>query len=230
MKKKTRVILTIIILILVVVFGISALIALSEAGSIKIHYEGDKLTEEEYDMTPDCILVLGCAAVNEDTPSPMLKDRLDAGIDLYKRGAAPKLLLSGDNSTVEYSEPACMYKYAIEHGVPDEDIFLDYAGFSTYESAYRAKYVFLVKKAIVVSQTYHLFRALKDCDSIGIEAVGAAADQRKYRGRFAREAREVLARDKDLIKDIFKPESKFLGEEIPIESDGRKSRDGSEND
>ena len=150
----------------------------------------------------------------------MLKDRLDTAIELYRKGAAPKLLLSGDNSIAEYSEPDCMLQYTLAQGVPPEDIFLDYAGFSTYESVYRAKAVFRADRVIAVTQRYHLFRALRTCKALGLTAKGVASDQRKYAGRYYRETREVLARDKDFIKDIFKPEPTYLGDEIPIGGDG----------
>ncbi|MBP3897736.1 MAG: YdcF family protein, partial [Mogibacterium sp.] len=142
-------------------------------------------------------------------------------IDLYKKGAAPKLLLSGDNSVPEYSEPDCMYQYALSRGVPDGDIFLDFAGFSTYDSVYRAREVFCADRMIIVTQKYHLFRALKIADALGVEAKGAASDQRQYQGRYYREFREVLARNKDFVKCIFKPEPVFLGEKIPVYGDGR---------
>jgi vancomycin permeability regulator SanA len=104
----------------------------------------------------------------------MLKDRLDTAIALYKKGAAPKLLLSGDNSVPEYSEPDSMYRYALSQGVADEDIFLDFAGFSTYDSVYRARDVFCAERMIIVTQKYHLFRALKIADALGIEAKGVS--------------------------------------------------------
>ena len=226
MKKKI-VITTVLILAAAVllVFGISAFVALSTSGSITGSDKGEGVSDtvlaESRSIEPDCILVLGCAVWADNKPSPMLKNRLDTAIDLYKKGAAPKLLLSGDNSIREYSEPDCMYKYTLEQGVPEEDIFLDFAGFSTYESIYRAKAVFQVKSMIVVTQRYHLFRALWACDALGIRACGVGADQRKYAGRFNREAREVLARDKDFVKCIFKPEPTFLGDKIDISGDGK---------
>ena len=150
----------------------------------------------------------------------MLKDRLDAGIALYKAKVAPKLLLTGDNGQVDYNEVEVMLQYAVANDVPSEDIFLDHAGFSTYESVYRAKAIFEVKSMVVVTQRYHLFRALYGCRAMGIRALGAGADQESYRGKEMREAREVLARDKDLLKWIVKPKPTFLGDKIPITGDG----------
>ena len=216
--------LMLIIIAAVLVFGLSAYVTHSVKDEIAGVDTGSDISEAEAEdcrsIDPQCILVLGCAVWLDNEPSPMLKDRLDTAIALYKAGVAPKLLLSGDNSIVEYSEPDCMYKYTLAQGVPEEDIFLDFAGFSTYESVYRSHAVFKADRMIVVTQKYHLFRALKACDALGIEAKGVASNQQKYAGRYYREAREVLARVKDLFKGIIKPKPTFLGDEIPIDGDG----------
>ena len=206
------------------VLGISAWVAMSVSGDIAGVDAGSGIgsaeAEECRSIDPQCILVLGCAVWPGNEPSPMLKDRLDTAIALYKEGVAPKLLLSGDNSVVEYSEPDCMLQYTLAQGVPPEDIFLDYAGFSTYESVYRSHAVFMADRLIVVTQKYHLFRALKACEALGIEARGFASNQRIYAGRFYREAREVLARNKDLFKGFIKAKPTYLGDEIPVDGDG----------
>lgn len=168
----------------------------------------------------DCILVLG-AAVRGDTPSKMLRDRLDVGIALYQAGIAPKLLLSGDNGQQYYNEVTVMLRYSLEAGVPAEDIFLDHAGFSTYESMYRAGAVFQVERAVIVTQGYHLSRALYDARGLGLEAVGVASDQQVYGGQDYRDLREIAARVKDFFMVILKPEPTFLGPVIPIGGDGR---------
>ena len=176
--------------------------------------------EELKSIDPDCIMVLGAGVYSDGTPTPMLKDRLDTGIALYRARVAPKLLLSGDNGQVEYNEVEVMLKYTLEKGVPKEDIFLDHAGFSTYDSVYRASYIFQVKSMVVVTQSYHLYRALHGCKRMGIEALGVGADQDEYVGSTTREIREVLARDKDWAKWIVKPDPTYLGETIPITGDG----------
>ena len=214
-----------IIAAVVLVFGLSAYVALSASRNIAGTDTGSGISEAEAEecriIEPQCILVLGCAVWPGNEPSPMLKDRLDTAIALYKQGVAPKLLLSGDNSVVEYSEPDCMLQYTLAQGVPAEDIFLDYAGFSTYESVHRSHSVFTADRLIVVTQKYHLFRALKACKALGIEAKGVASNQRKYAGRYYREAREVLARVKDLFKGMMKAKPTYLGDEIPVDGDGR---------
>ena len=206
------------------VLGISAYVTQSVSGKIAGTDMGEGISAEMVktckSMDPQCILVLGCAVWADNQPSPMLRDRLDTAIALYREGAAPKLLLSGDNSIAEYSEPDCMLQYTLAQGVPPEDIFLDYAGFSTYESVYRSHAVFKADRMIVVTQKYHLYRALKACDALGIDASGVASNQQKYAGRYYREAREVLARCKDLFKGWIKAKPTFLGDEIPVDGDG----------
>ena len=223
MKLIKKMIIAIVILGAAVI-GMSAYVAAQAGRDIILDYHGDGIDGSDIQALkegkPQCILVLGCSVWEDNQPSPMLQDRLDTAIALYEEGVAPKLLLSGDNSIKSYNEPDCMYRYALSKGVPEEDIFLDFAGFSTYDSMYRAGAVFCVDRMVVVTQRYHLFRALKIGRSLGLEVRGAAASQRKYSGRYFREIREVLARDKDLIKCIFKPEPTFLGEKIPIDGDG----------
>lgn len=174
----------------------------------------------------DCIIVLGAGIYYDMTPTPMLQDRLDTAIRLYNEGAAPKLLLSGDNGQEEYNEVEAMRQYAVDAGVKEEDIFLDYAGFSTYETMYRAMEVFNVRSAIVVTQPYHEYRALYIADKLGMEPLlGVSADFENYQGNdkagdFYRSTREILARDKDFVKCIFRPEPTFLGEVIDIHGEG----------
>lgn len=172
----------------------------------------------------DCIIVLG-AGVRNGSPSPMLQDRIDCGVALYMDGVAPKIIMSGDHGRKDYDEVNVMKAEAIEAGVPSEDVFMDHAGFSTYETIYRAKEIFGAKKVLIVTQKYHLFRALYIAREFGVEAYGVSADVRSYRGAIYREVREVLARNKDFVKCIFKPESTYLGEAIPVSGDGNITND-----
>lgn len=181
--------------------------------------------ENAAQMEADCILVLGAGLKPDGTPNYMLQDRLDKGIQLYNSGVAPKLLLSGDNGQVEYDEVNAMKSYVLERGIPKEDIFLDHAGFSTYESMYRAKAVFEVETAIVVTQQYHLYRALFDANQLGITAYGVDTKSRDYAGQSYREVREILARNKDFILTLLKAEPRYLGDAIPINSNGVLSHD-----
>lgn len=172
----------------------------------------------------DCILVLG-AGVWGDKPSPMLEDRLLEGIKLYEEGVSPKIIMTGDNGTNGYDEVNVMKNYAKEKGVPSEDIFMDHAGFSTYESVYRAKAVFEVERVVIVTQEYHLYRALYIANQLGLEAYGVPSDPRQYVGALYREIREILARNKDFVQCIFKPKPTYLGEVIPIFGDGNLTND-----
>ena len=150
----------------------------------------------------------------------MLAERLDRGIALYEAGAAPKLLMSGDNGQVEYNELAAMADYALAKGVPSYDIFLDYAGFSTYESVYRAKEIFQAKKIIIVTQEYHLYRALYIADAMGLDAYGVSCDTQVFSGQINRDIREILARNKDFLTSIFKPKPTYLGDPVPVSGPG----------
>ena len=167
----------------------------------------------------DCVLVLG-AGVRDGNPTPMLRDRLITGILLYKSGAAPKIIMSGDHGREDYDEVNVMKSYAVENGVPDGDVFMDHAGFSTYDSVYRAKAVFEADSIIIVTQKYHLYRALYIAERLGVNAVGVSADLDDYSGQLKRDLREIAARDKDFFSCLFKPEPKYLGEKIPVSGDG----------
>lgn len=172
----------------------------------------------------DCIIILG-AGIWEDRPSHMLEDRLLAGIELYKKGVAPKIIMSGDHGREEYDEVNVMKDFAIEKGVPSEDIFMDHAGFSSYESIYRAKEIFEAKKVVIVTQEYHLYRSLYIANCLGLEAYGIGADPKQYVGATYRELREILARNKDFVKCIFKPVPTYLGESIPVSGSGDVTND-----
>ena len=173
----------------------------------------------------DAILVLGCGVVRNQ-PSPLLQERLDAGIELYKKGVAPKIIMSGDHGREDYDEVNVMKSYAIQQGVPSEDIFMDHAGFSTYESVYRAWNIFLAKKLVIVSQRYHLYRAIYISKLLNFEKV-VGADSTTYRmyGQTVRDLREIFAREKDFFKVIFRPKPTFLGDRIDLNQSGDITND-----
>ena len=173
----------------------------------------------------DCILVLGCYVHERGVPSHMLEDRLKRGVELYHGGTAPKLLMTGDHGRTDYNEVETMKQYAMDAGIESSDIFMDHAGFSTYESLYRAKEIFGVDKLIIVTQEYHLYRALHIAESLGMEAYGVASDYRTYSGQTGRDIRELLARVKDVGTSVFKPLPTYLGEPIPITGDGNATND-----
>ncbi|MEE1138909.1 MAG: ElyC/SanA/YdcF family protein [Acutalibacteraceae bacterium] len=199
-------------------------------GALGIDYYVVKSTEK-YILTPenagegyDCILVLGCG-VHGDTPSHMLEDRLLQGIELYEYGASEKMLMSGDHGKENYDEVNVMKDFAVERGVSAENIFMDHAGFSTYESMYRAKEIFTAEKILIVTQDYHLHRAIYDARAMGMEAYGVASNPRTYAGQLYRDIREILARNKDFLYCIIKPEPTYLGEEIPVQGNGNVTND-----
>ena len=172
----------------------------------------------------DCIVILG-AGVWGDRPSPMLEDRLLKGIELYQNNISDKIIMTGDHRKDEYDEVNIMKKYAMQKNVPSENIFMDHAGISTYDSIYRAKYIFEAKKVVIVTQKYHLYRALYIANKLKLEAYGIAADPRQYAGATYREIREIVARNKDFVKCIIKPKSTYLGELIPIRGNGDLTND-----
>ncbi len=181
--------------------------------------------EEASELQADCILVLGAGVRDDGSPSHMLEDRLLEGISLYEAGVSPKLLMSGDHGRAEYDEVNCMKDFAKEKGVPSEDVFMDHAGFSTYDSLCRAKDVFGAKRVVIVSQKYHLYRALYVAESIGLEAVGVPADLRTYFGQPTREARELLARTKDFVFTVAEPGPVVLGDAIDLAGSGDVTND-----
>ena len=211
MKKIKLLIIIFIVLILlgvIAVFGINLYVKKVSENSIK---EDINSIEKQ-----DAILVLGCQVKEDGTLSLMLKDRLDKAIELYREGISDKIIVSGDHGTKGYDEVNAMKNYLIENNIASQDIFMDHAGFSTYESMYRANYIFNVKKLVVVTQEYHLYRAVYIGNKLGIETIGVPAQKVEYYGQTSREIREILARDKDFIKCIFKPEPTYLGESIPV--------------
>lgn len=221
---RKRLLKILIVLVIIGIVGICAALGISEY--VKRSVSDRMLSPEEAAGLSDidCIIVLGCR-VNEGTPSPMLSDRLTRGVELYDMNAAPKLLMSGDHGRVSYDEVNAMKQFAIDRGVPSEDVFMDHAGFSTYETMYRAKEVFAAKRVIIVTQKYHLYRAVYIAEQLGLEAYGVDSDLQSYIKQPYYNAREILARDKDFVKVIFKPKPTYLGEVIPISGSGDLTND-----
>ena len=177
----------------------------------------------------DCILVLG-AGVNGETLSHMLEDRVKTGITLYENGTSPKILMSGDHGREDYDEVNAMKNFATDSGVPSEDIFMDHAGFSTYESMYRARDVFCAKKIVIISQKYHLYRAIYIARYLGLDAYGVDSQLRPYAAdtNIYNTLREFLARNKDFLYVRFNPQPTYLGEQIPVSGNGDITNDKTE--
>lgn len=211
-----------------VFFGIIAVLVLAVVGIscyVKISTKDKIISAKEAAEIEgtDCILVLGCSVRPGGEPSHMLADRIKRGVELYFSGAAPVLLMSGDHELDDYDEVGTMKRVAMEYGVDSSDIFLDHAGLSTYESIYRACRIFGAKKIIIVSQEYHLNRAIYLAESFGMEAYGVSADYREYQDKYKYDIREVFGRAKDVITAIFKPKPTYYGEEISLSGDGNKT-------
>ena len=201
----------IFVLAICVVFGVAGVNAY-------VMDKGDKtiITSEESQNLKDvdCIIVLGCYVKEDGTPGNILADRLRTGVELYKKGVAPKIIMSGDHSSDEYNEVASMKKFAVDMGVASEDIFMDHAGFSTYETMYRAKEVFSAEKVVIVTQQYHLYRSVYIAEKLGMKAYGVASSFK------LEESREILARCKDFMTTIIKPRPANLGRTYSIKANG----------
>lgn len=168
----------------------------------------------------DAIVVLGAGINWDGSPSAVLKDRLDTAIALYNEGVATKIIMSGDNSDASYNEVMVMALYAEKQGVPADAVFCDHAGLSTYDSMYRLRHVFGVERCVVVTQEYHLYRALYDARSFGIDAYGVPGDKSTYDHMDDYEKREVLARVKDFVAVLINNEPETKSEPVNLDGSG----------
>lgn len=211
-------------LVILAVIGIlsSLFVFVSTCG--RVFSCGDFLKTDLKDQSYDAIIVLGCAAWGGG-PSPMLADRLETAVALYKAGVAPKILMSGDHGQEDYNEVGVMREYAMDSGVPSEDIFMDHAGFSTYETMYRAADIFGIKKAVIVTQQYHLYRSMYSAGAYGIECYGVDAGASNYIVNPKYYPREVLAQAKDFWQCMFRVKPTFLGDKIDIRGNGEVTLD-----
>jgi SanA protein len=177
----------------------------------KIYYNIDKIPAKKAG------LVFGASVWQKNKPSLALEDRIMSAVELYKKNKIKKIIMSGDNGVKEYNEPIVMKNYAVKHGVNPDDIILDYAGFRTYDSCYRFKAVFRQNNAILITQDFHLNRALYICNNLNVNSIGYAADKRILQDHKKNNLREFFA---SLLAwadiNIFKPKPKFLGPKIEI--------------
>ena len=183
-------------------------------------YIVDRNQTNKLDGKFDCILVLGAGVYSDGTPTPMLKDRLTVACEAYELGLSDKIIMSGDHVDDSYNEPAAMKRFAIEQGIDSKVVFLDHAGISTYDSIYRAIKIFGAKKILVVTQKYHLHRAIYIARSLGAEAYGVSANLRSYVKQPIYTTREWGARIKDSLLSIFKPKAKVMGDAIDLSGNG----------
>ena len=171
---------------------------------------------KEKDTPGSKVAIIFGAGINNNKPSKYLKDRLDAGIELYKNNKIDKILLSGDNGSDEHDELTVMKLYCYQHGVDTNKIYLDYAGFDSYSTLYRSKYIFNIDTAILVSQKYHLNRCINIGNKLGVKSYGFAADKGTYQGYKYASFREYFALVKSIIDLMIGRKPHFLGEKINI--------------
>lgn len=172
----------------------------------------------------DCILVLGSSVQPNGTLNRVVRERVDTALTLYESGVSQRLLMSGDHGKVNYDEVNAMKQYCVDKGVNPDVIFLDHAGFNTYDSIYRAKAIFGIQKMIIVSQEYHLYRAVYIANELGIDAYGVPAEQEADTALITN-LRESVARVKDYFSCAFHIEPTVLGEPIPISGSAKLSDD-----
>lgn len=192
-------VLLIIFVILFIIFILNATVIVSSRRKFKDDYN---------EIRSDAIVVLGSSII-EGRPGAILKDRLDKAIELYKNGVSNKIIMSGDSTRVDHDEVSVMMNYAVDNGVEKEDIILDYAGVSTYDTMYRVSNVFNIKNIVVVTQKYHLYRSVYIADKLGMDVCGVETTDITYRGETYRRVREIIARCKDVFKCIIKPSAMY---------------------
>ena len=226
-KRKDRLWLRILIRIAAIILGIF----LAVSGSILFVYvyisiRGNARTLKLHDLPRgvDCIIVPGAQIIGNRTPSPMLQDRLDGAVELYRAGVSDRIIVSGDHREDNYNEPLVMYKYLLSKGIPDEAIFMDHFGLDTYDSIYRAIHVFKVKSAVIATQRFHLQRALYIGNKLGLDCIGYATNPRKYMSTPYLLVREIGARLKALYETNTNAPPGRMSPPFPISGDGRGTR------
>lgn len=203
----------IVVAAVVVVGGVNAIVCIA-GGSVLTDEDGARA------LDADCILVLGASVLPDGTPSPILRDRLVVGAQLYEADVAPKILVSGDNGDDSYNEVASMKAFLMDLGVPSEDVFCDHCGFNTYDSMWRARNIFGVERIVVVTQTYHEYRALFNAQGVGMQARGVSSDLHDYDNQDYYDLREVFARIKDFGQVLVGAQAGTGGEPISLDQSG----------
>ena len=227
-KRKGRILAIIVILITLPVLlyvAINLYARLSTEDNLYYIEEANAISSKN-----DVILVLGAGVRPDGSPSNMLEDRLLTALRLYESGICEKILVSGDHGTEYYDEVNVMKAYLVKRGIPSENVFMDHAGFSTYDSVYRAKAIFGVEKPIIVTQEYHSYRSMMIANHLGVDAIAVAApilssDVKMYPKQEWYSLRETAARVKDFFYCIAKPEPTFLGEPISLQTSGDLTND-----
>ena len=199
-------------------FGLFAIFVLFLTRFVFLIYASPRTFSLDEVSDQKVAIVFGAGLLRDGSAGPVLSDRVETAVKLYQAGKVDKLLMSGDNRFVEYNEPEAMRQYALKAGVPDEDIVLDYAGRRTYDTCYRAHEIFQVKSAVLVTQPFHMARALYLCNSLRVESVGVEADNRYFlkRSRLIWNIRELFATMGAAWDVMFAHPLPVLGEPEPI--------------
>ena len=201
------------------------------AGAISIFGINNHINKNRTNMcslenTPmQAALVLGARVWSNGEMSDIFKDRVKTAINLYKENKINKILVSGDHGSVGYNEVGAAKKYLLENSIPKEDIFLDHAGFDTYDSVYRARDIFEAKSLVIVTQNFHLPRALYIAKALGVSACGVSADLQQHIGEDKRNKREIFANIKAWLNVVLRSKPKYLGDHIPLSKNGTLSWD-----
>jgi SanA protein len=206
-----------------ILFVFILFILVGSALNIYVYKKGSKYIVSSIEKVPQAqvAIILGAAVSTKGVPSPVLEDRIVMAINLYKQGKVSKILMSGGNPTIINNEVDPVKKELLQNGIPEQDIFLDHAGFDTYSSMYRAKSVFNIKTAIIVTQAFHLPRALYIARSLDIDAHGLAADRGAY--LYKNYLRELISRPNAFWDILIHRTPKYLGPSIPITGDGSQT-------
>ena len=212
-----RIIITLTILIFLLLFFVFII-------NIHINKVGSNICDKD-NLSKQAALVLGAKVWNNGQMSDIFEDRVKTAIDLYNNGKVKKILISGDHGQKNYDEVNAAKDYLLNNNVKPEDIFLDHAGFDTYDSLYRAMYVFKAESLVVITQDFHLPRALYIANKLGMESCGVSADLHKYSGESAMNRREVLAKVKAWLNITFNSKPKYLGNEMPLSGSGLSTWD-----
>jgi vancomycin permeability regulator SanA len=192
--------------------------------NLNINKYGKNICNKEA-LNKQVALVLGAKVWNNGQMSDIFKDRVQTAVELYKSGKVGKILVSGDHGQKDYDEVNAAKKYLLENNVKPEDIFLDHAGFDTYDSLYRARDIFQAESLVIVTQNFHLSRALYISNKLGLNSCGVSADLHKYLDKGARNRREILAKVKAWLNVAFNSKPKYLGDKIPLSGSGLISWD-----
>lgn len=206
--------------------GVLAALAIAVANVVTVAATRDRVVTvngaaSELASDPaDAVVVLGASVYADGTPSDILADRLEVACDLYKAGAVRAVIVSGDNRTSHYNESDAMKAYCVALGVPSEAVYVDHAGNTTYESMWRARYVFGAERIVVATQAYHLYRAMFTADCLGMQVWGVPCDKGAYDNQRAYSVREVLARAKDFYAALLRLPVETSGEAVSLDASG----------